>query len=407
MAARSLMTSTSKMQQTFVMRSLSYPADEVKKLDGSNEGAGYAFGFVYSDYHFALIKACIVAAGGNVLDAHKIAKQSSKKDNNPFTRDYAVALEYDANKILLIPKDFTKAMDSSEVLSFIPKHSEYKLIEVEKSYFEGGNIFFIPQYKLFIHGANPVGDYHKYVSDYKENDQRMQAALKTLDINFISIELSDTIKLKNKLWTEYYYHLDCFMQFLPDGRLIILNKKMLSPESCKKLEEIFKDKFIDLQYENYMEKPVLLNFIFLQNEKGNIIVSPSLPESVVNALAWLNLRVFTPNVLNPTDNNYDKFFCERVAAILKAEGFEDVDPTKLLTYIPRKKEYLLNNGEKLTDKNLKDLASGYMCRGASMSEIVARGNLFNFRIQFGGPHCLTLEFNGDLNKPNNHAMLAM
>jgi hypothetical protein len=114
---------------------------------------------------------------------------------------------------------------------------------------------------------------------------------------------------------EYYYHLDCFIHWVPNGDIIILNKEMLSEQSQILLEKHKHPnaRIIDLAYKDYIEKPVILNLLSVKDSAGNdILFSSKLPIEIRRSLSQYGYTLITPDSFYPESEDYFKELAETV-----------------------------------------------------------------------------------------------
>lgn len=351
----------------------------------------FVMGCIEDDYHLALIRACLKVLGAPVIDLETVGDKVSS-----FTRDYAVVLE---NKnIILLPADLEEREQCMHVMESIAKNSNYKLMEIKGAHFGGGNCIYLPHLNLLLNGVGLSGgdsenykgpDGDKKISLTKTYE-RLQSELKSLGIEVMGIKFNPEIVGGN--FKEFYYHLDCFMQFLSNGKLIILNKKMLSEDCRKFLEDKLQDKFIDLEYEGYLEKPILLNWVEIRAGEANYCLVPNLPDEIIKKLNLLGLTVITPSALDPESPRYDRKFCEKVVEELNKIGFKYANLRSLLSPSFFKEifsyrtlsmdENIVSPWEELNVKEDNKIP-------ASIKKIFN----FNFVFREGGPGCLTFKLN--------------
>lgn len=337
-------------------------------------------------YKIALLKATLIAAGGEVITIVD-SKKERKLTIYPFVRDPVLTLP---DQDLMLYTYGNLQYGAKDILQQGEEKMGYQALEVEGSYFEGGNIFYSQKRKLLLHGLNPEGRYHEsFKPEPSQTNQHLSEKLSPAGISVHGLELNPLLmEYKNRRVQAYnYYHLDCFMQLLPDGRMIILNKEILSPSSQEKMKELFGDDFIDLAYPDYLSKPVLFNFIALQKNNQTQVISPVLPEYVKNALQQLQINVITPDSLNSRmSNTFDITFSEQVASVLQKEGYETANAQNLTTHVPKNVNgYGLDNGDRLSS-NIRDTALG--ASGKPLDEYYATGTPTLFTKASGGPHCL-------------------
>lgn len=372
-------------------------------------------------YHHAIFKATLLAAGINLVELPTACSRVYR-----YPRDPALILH--PHRLILTTKDNIRddCMDIVEEMKkydyehikindadFEVKKYHYEHIEINDAYFEGGNIIFDPKIKkgTFFHGMDTEATGYfkdntnsRFIIPPQQTNQQLKSQLHKYGFEVHGLTLADRMLSKlegfhvpaafKKSWniadsaTSYkpagfYYHLDCFMQLLPDGRLMILNKKILSEESQKLLEKIYGDGLIDLAYEDYDKNPIFLNFIATIKDKNNkiVIISPTLPSSLFYKLNLLGFTVITPDCLRPESEYYNKVFTSRVASHLKEMGFETSEATTLLT-----KLVVCSKGY------LSDDSQYYFVKKSSITQVhhehYSKQEL-NFCVDVGGPHCLT------------------
>lgn len=355
------------------------------------------------DYHLALFRASIKALNCDVVEIGSIAPYS-KYAFTPhvsylYVRDPVLMLH---DKHLVISTYGNESYRSRDIIKKVREITGYQHWSINNTYFEGGNMFYIPSLQTVLHGLAPGGHYGKrdckkkflqsrredyYKVDPAETNRRLNKIFNRMGIDIMGLDLHPDVLTynKSKVREHFYYHLDCFMQVLPDGRLIILNKKILSEYDQMRLQRLFGDKFIDLAYSDYLTKPVIFNFIAIPNEDNFTLISPTLPDSVLENLSKLGLSLITPESLDAEHERYNKEHAERVADILKSEGYVEADATNLATHLSRNiYGYRLENGkslslEKLEKKMFYQLDDCY------------RNQPISFVYGAGGPHCFTTE----------------
>lgn len=127
----------------------------------------------------------------------------------------------------------------------------------------------------------------------------------------------------------HYYHLDCIMQYLPNGKVVVLNMEILDAGSQALLIELMgADNVIDLAYEDYINKPVKLNFVcaYSNQEKDHVVFSPQLPLAVRTRLSKLGLKLITPASFLPSANKSDDFDADLSKELLDSNpGIGDID----------------------------------------------------------------------------------
>lgn len=184
---------------------------------------------------------------------------------------------------------------------------------------------------------------------------------------------------------DFYYHLDCFMQLLPDGRLVILNKNILLNSSWMKLQILLGDRFIDLSYLEYLTQPFIFNFIAIPKDDSFALISPRLPESVTKALSNIGLKIITPDTFDPSNKYFDREFACSVAKILRDEGYLEAQYANLTTNFSENKHGYIFNGKVLLKTDVDKITSPQ-----TIAAFYKNAPL-SFMKGYGGPHCLTID----------------
>ncbi len=358
------------------------------------------------DYHLALFKASIKALNGGVVDITTNVPYADYASiphvGYLYVRDPVLILH---DKRLVISTYGNEYYRSQDIIKKVRKITGYQHFSIDNAYFEGGNMFYVPSLKVVLHGLAPGGHYGKkeskknfltykredyYKFDPSQTNIRLKKALNHHGVNVIGLELHpDVIHYdKSKVREHFYYHLDCFMQVMPDGRLIILNKKILSGYDQIALQNLFGDKFIDLSYPDYLTNPIIFNFIAIPNEDDFTLISPTLPESVLASLSKLGLSLITPESLDPKHERYHKEHAKRVAEILKSEGHVDASATNLATHLAINiNGYRFKNGKELSFDDIDSLGKKMSCK---LDDCYSNQKI-SFVYGLGGPHCFTTE----------------
>jgi len=381
-----------------------------RMLEYHNLSASKICAELTKDYHLAIFSATIKALGCDVIeiapDARPIRRSGAPPISPPqigyaYVRDPVVVIE-DLDLIISTKKN--EHYSSKSIINKLKEIKKYKHQLIEHAYFEGGNVICVPFLKTILHGLHPESHYVKedastYLTssreDYYEIDpiltnQRLKEALSQYGIDVLGLELCDEVIAHNNGCTreDYYYHLDCFMQLLPDGHLLILNKKILSDDAQRRLEKLFGDKIIDLAYSGYLTEPTILNFVTIPKDNNFIFVSSFLPESVIENISKLGYSLITPHSLDVRHNKYNKELSKRVSEVLRAEGYTEAKDNNLATYFPINDHgYLLDDGRKIDFEalntripNMQQFINEYYCE-----------HPVSFVYGGGGPHCLTTE----------------
>jgi len=356
------------------------------------------------DYHMALFKATITALNCQTVEIGTSADNKFKRTSEleyRYVRDPAVILH---DKRVVISTEGNRRYCSEDIIRKVQEKTGYESLEIKNAYFEGGNIFYFPEKKILFHGLDPSGHYGLIRPSFHTKDTKLEytkvdpvstnrtlgKALKPFDIYVVGLRTNmDLISYKNgNVHDDYYYHLDCFMQALPDGRVVILNKNMLSESAQRRMQQIFGDDFIDLAYPDYLTKPVLLNFIAIPYESKFAIISPNLPDSIIESLSHLNLKVITPSMLDSRHAHYNRVLAERVVVELAKEGYDTMNAGNLATHLPWKnKGYALTDGKRLGPE-YRDKALGN--DSVPIDDYFSK-NEVSFVYGAGGPHCFTTE----------------
>lgn len=331
------------------------------------------------DYHMALFKATIEAAGAKTMEISDTSLRDRLYEY-PYVRDPVVVLH---DQQLIITTHDNRIYGSGDIIREVEQATHYKKLVIDKAYFEGGNVFYFPSQKILFHGINPGGHYNESFHQPIDTNIQLSRALKPYGIRVQGLMVSSDFKRR----LGNYYHLDCFMQHLPDGRLVILNKKILSKLSQMKLEKIFKEKLIDLAFPEYIANPVMFNFITIPKEKS-VIIAPTMPRKVIAALTKLHFTVVTPDCLDYRRSRYNMKLAEKVVTFLHKEGYVGATQTNLASHLPINKfGYLLKNTDRFF-VNFKNFKNGFTQKW--VDEYYKRQSI-SFVYGYGGPHCFTLE----------------
>jgi N-dimethylarginine dimethylaminohydrolase len=355
-------------------------------------------------YQHALLKATLEAVGGKVIFIPDLAGQTNTPQFS-FVRDPVVILT-DENLMLCTKDNFDYgAMD----ILVQGRKMGFTAEKINHAYIEGGNVFYSSKRKVLLHGMHPTGHYLSDYSDYDykiepiQTNEALSRKLSSRGIEVVGLALNPFIRSNPRLHNAYY-HLDCFMQLLPDGRAVILNSNILSEASQDKMYEIFDEDFIDLAYSGY--DPVLFNFISIQINNQTSVLASNLPACIVESLQDLGLIVITSCMLDPTSLTYHKELAEQVAFILQKDGFEKVTADNLITRIPQNiNGYPIDDGTVLPPDE-RDKAYVVSSTGEISSLDMSfsddfQENGFNYGV--GGPHCLTTDLAANSSMLKNQA----
>jgi hypothetical protein len=345
-------------------------------------------------YQKLLLKETLRVVGSEVLiikDSEVSSEEPVVKElGYPFVRDPVIAL---ADQKLLIYTEGNIPFGALDIIAQIQEHTDYDLIQIKNAYFEGGNTIYSSRKKIFLHGLEPVGNYFEanfcHKMDPELTNESLKKTLAPRGISVHGLELNPIFnRRKNRIvHANYYYHLDCFMQVLPSGKILILNKNILSDASRNKMEELFGEDFIDLAYPEYLTSPILFNFIAVQKLNQIVLISSRLPESILRSLYQIDLTVITPDILDPGSLAYDGVFSSQVALLLNQEGYATATGDNLTSHVPKNIHgYYLDNGFALPP-DLRDVALGE--HGESLDAYYSEPkNKVSFTLRCGGCHCL-------------------
>lgn len=329
-------------------------------------------------YQVSLLAAVIRTSGGEVVEVTGSLKPTQRHGDR-WLRDMVTLLP-DRKQVLLSSKGCSTraAMQRSLMAHLQTIDPTYRMLEVDV-YFEGGHLFYLPGQNILLHGNNLGGHYYQSTGHYLEyppieQTQKLAERLAVEDIRVIGIELSDIVKTQlhdNTTLGDFVYHLDCFMQLMPNGRMLILNSAILSAESLAQLHEILGDRLIDLGYEDYLTTPTLLNFITVPYQNEVRIISHSLPQAVCDRLASLGYtQLITNQTLLPSSNGYHAEFAQATCRAMKGMGYTKKLDNHSLLCNPQQE----NSGASVLSTLLGEDAFESLNPGYS-----------------GGIHCLTLE----------------
>lgn len=373
-------------QTTFAMRRPRLKADFYADFSkGLPATIPAAIGLIQDNYHFSLIQCTIEALGGKIEHTEVYSTENKLGYNTIFTRDFGIVL-YD-KKLLIVPdQKFEVIHNARNILLKFVQDYQFKLITVENTFFEGGNVVYSPRKKIIFHGTNC----HPRASFEAQVEKNLEATLKPYDIGVVGIKLSDEILAQAQLRKEYFYHLDLFIHLVLDEknneRVVILNKKILAPESQKLLEKLFGNDLIDLQYKGYLSAPCKLNMVEVEGPEGKHFVCPSLPESLILKLKEQGVNVITPQMLNSRSKFFNPLLAKTVCKKLLARGFLNVEEKTLTTQVPVTfSPFYCDGGTPLPI----NFAFRYF-------PIPLPEKGFTFEMHDGGPHCFTLEVNKQL-----------
>lgn len=327
------------------------------------------------EYRRCLLAAIIQAAGGETVEI-KGSLDPKQRHDDQWLRDMVTVI---AEKKLILTSTrgcpARLAMQQALVTAIQHRDPDYRSLEVN-AYFEGGHVFYIPGKQILLHGNDLGGHYqpaHGYRSYYlDEQTHQLANALALEGLEVLGVQLSPTVKaqLAHNQLNDYVYHLDCFMQVMPDGKVLILNSAILAKDSLARLQQALGDSWIDLAYEDYLTRPILFNFLTIPYQQRWRILSNRLPASLYDQLTHLGYELITPETFLPLSPRYHEAFNQATLKALRQVGYtKTVDSTSLLCNPAQK-----NSGE------------------ARLSTLLGHDafELFNPGLQ-GGLHCLALD----------------
>jgi hypothetical protein len=275
----------------------------------------------YADcYPIMLLRSVIQEAGGELLNVPIDNKSNviASEWYDKWVRDMATVLP---GKKLILTSNMADVA-RREVQAALARHiqqrdAEYRVIELD-AYFEGGNTFYLEEGNFLLHGNNAGGQYlnasGEYIFDPAEQTEVIKKVLTPEGVTVLPITLAREVSgIKSPIHTHFTYHLDCFMQAMPDGRLLVLNAKMLSDDSLQMLKDNLGDRLVDLAYSDYLKKPMLLNFLTVPNDEGKLrIISGVLPTEVHAKLIDIGYLLTTPETFCETSPYYDGDYSDSV-----------------------------------------------------------------------------------------------
>ena len=297
-------------------------------------------------YMQAIVSAILQAAGCSIEYAE------APSINNIYIRDHFIVSALDP---LIIKSEKTKNVNSiiPSIKSSLP--ACYKALTTKAS-FVGGNILQVRPDGLELNTVY-YGNYgnekgrdiftlsmfkglpstlgaNEFIDELNERKVKSKSdalARTTFKILALNNQGSESVQ---KTWNQYYYHLDCFMTFIPNGKVIILNKNMLKPGSYSDLvSTLGEENIIDLKYD-YLRQPVTFNLVVIPlEEKQFLLFGPSLPEEILSKLESHGYYLLTPESLNSAHFRFNAELARQVSETLQAAGW-DVTIDTLVSAIP-------------------------------------------------------------------------
>lgn len=177
-------------------------------------------------------------------------------------------------------------------------------------------------------------------------------------------------------FTNTYFHLDTYICFLPDNKVLVLNTDMISESAKEKLNEIFgRENIINLNYAEYLSNPVMMNIQPIQSPGGQIVlVSNQLPKDVSRQIRNHGYTLIQRDYFKPTSGNYKHKLDNHVRDFLRNRGWNISTEDNLFSKIPSKtqnSEAIDNNAESITSSSEQKI---------------------DLSVLLGGPHCLMNEY---------------
>ncbi len=362
-----------------------------RQLRDLQVNTGYELEALYSN---DLFKACLHAAGATVLEqgiATSTVSGSSTGGimngrrrtiarSSLFTQDPFVRLP-DLNVVLTTPRMHSDAMQILTAVEDVMSKEE--VINVEGAYLEGGNVIYLQEKRVLLHGLNPYGFYRQgWKPSPEESNPLIEEAVADLRVVGLLTHLDCAY-----LHSEILYHLDCYMQALPDGRLVVLNKAILSETSWAELEEILGDKLIDLGDPDY-KRFKQLNFVSFMNAGKLVIVSSPVSDYLRSKLEDIGATLVTPENVDARSPYFNPRLAEHAAEWLRSKGYASALDQSLCTHLPKKTTGYETTDEENVPCDIYDSALGEYC--VPLDTYLSESSI-TFDCGRGGPHCLVNE----------------
>ena len=268
-----------------------------------------------------------------------LAKTDIKQKHSDIWSRDPVVIFPDKKKILCTTSgDEGRAIIQQNIYTEINRRdSDYEVIETD-AYFEGGNVFYLRGNKennmLLLHGNNAEGHYKMSQESYEHQPniqtEKLSNSLKDLNIKVLGIDLSSRVLLKQLFVAYNAYHLDCFMQAMPDGRLLVLNKEIISETSWNNLSNELGEKLVDLKYDDYLSCPVKLNFVTIPTKDTFYVVSGNLPSALFMKLQELGYIPITRELFLPSSVFFHEGLNDALMKNMRAIGFQGNFPAMSL-----------------------------------------------------------------------------
>lgn len=372
------------------------------------------------------LRTCILEQEGVEIEPLLAHPDDRYVINGRFVRDRFASIVVEGLSYVVTPsiaygssdfarKGYSKATDTI-LKKFFPDSTRIEI----PGYFEGGNTLFIPAREgiskpLFLHGLDPYG--HYYLSHGKSSKNNsylnkssitrnfnnpadlknfffkispasttmaMKTALAKIGVKAIGISMNSDFLKKTSKHCNLYYHLDCFCHVLPDGRLIILNKKMLCKNSLVALNKA-SIVLIDLKCTEACTD--LLNGISFYYD-GNIkLIIPGLSQEIKDKLSQLvGIELISPD--KPTiETQQAQLYSAHIDAAMIKKGYLKTSGKE--RPFPVKRHYITHDGKTMT---LSERLAKEISNEIEQTSWLRRRYCNNpFLIDTGGLHCLTQE----------------
>lgn len=296
---------------------------------------------VFSDNNAELTYVQAMVAGILQASGCEVEQLLSPPSNNLFIRDHVALLERDP---VVIRNEITHDIDFiiQQISGVLPKNCETVTI---RSSFVGGNIlrvscgelstlFYgdyneeawtderIAFYAMFFKAKPTTNSPDKFIDELNQLKKTTNPSIFQNTV-FKLLRVNNTLPSERPIFEDFYYHLDCFITFVPDGKIIVLNKKMLQPMAYTALiEAVGEESIIDLAYDEYLKIPLIFNPIVIPLHKNRfLLLCSTLPEALICKLESFGYYVITPASLNSAHFRFNAELAEHVTKSLNGLGW--------------------------------------------------------------------------------------
>ncbi|WP_345195800.1 hypothetical protein [Kistimonas scapharcae] len=217
-----------------------------------------------------LVKPAVNDSTVHSIDAHNVRSEIYIRDPLVFMRckNHYIALSsaYLKHEIITI----------FDTVHAIPSCPKIEIMEID-SHMDGGNVIYSTMRQLLLHGNN-------FAAQFEGGDPRCIQATRELEIKMQIvgvrvIGIDTNIRFYKLAIRRTFFHLDCFMHLLPDERLLVMNKKLLTNESFERLKHEWGDDLIDLACPLTDIKTIPpMNLFSFESAEGTIIISNNVPD---------------------------------------------------------------------------------------------------------------------------------